>query len=736
MLLCCCLLAILGHSALAQAPSTRSIGVRVVDPFGHAVEGVQVMRSVWTEQKDFNRTEDFTTSDDGFATVTLPDSMSMLRLWVKKQGFVTLFANWSPSAVNDVPKEMVVSIPEGSKIGGVVVDEDGKPIEGVKVEVRLAAGGLPLNSKTPFRYSEGLATYGRALMTDARGRFSLVNAPPGEDVKLSLRLTHKDFVSDVYYDELARKQGISTKSLRDQSARIVMPKGESVHGTVTSLDGRPITGARISWSREDRWMVGDNLIATTDADGRYELPSMENGKLYLAVAGRVGRPLIKELEISNGMPPVDLQLDPGSELRIEFVDPQDKPIPDVHVMVQDWGNITSGIIAGKLPLFNGLTPEYSDEQGIFLWKSAPDDAVKLWVKKKGFGGREIEVAASDGSHRVMLRRAVVISGNVVDDVTGAPIQDVMMIPVTHYPSRPDDPIVQRSQIRFLADGRYSRTATGWQSGQELMLQFEKTGYRPKRLGPFNAESGRVIQEVRLQRAAPLAGRVIDETGRPVSGANVSFTTKDTSLIVDDWTYRRDGLSRQTDEKGRFEFPATLHPPVVIATTEDGYAEVALELDQQVGDLQLSPWARVTGRLVRSGKPVAGERIYLRPIRMLGGDHPHVQDSFTTLTDADGHFELNRVPPVPSTLHGYVSVWRDTRLTSAKHVPLDLEPGKTADVVLGEGVTVRGRVRPMGEIASTLEMNYCLNYLLKRGIRHHTAAGDRENRIGRARRFHI
>jgi thiol-disulfide isomerase/thioredoxin len=60
------------------------------------------------------------------------------------------------------------------------------------------------------------------------------------------------------------------------------------------------------------------------------------------------------------------------------------------------------------------------------------------------------------------------------------------------------------------------------------------------------------------------------------------------------------------------------------------------------------------------------------------------------------------------------VWRDTQLISSQHIPLDLRPGETQSVRLGQdGIVVRGRVRPTGDLASKLDMNYCLNYLLKR-----------------------
>ena len=59
--------------------------------------------------------------------------------------------------------------------------------------------------------------------------------------------------------------------------------------------------------------------------------------------------------------------------------------------------------------------------------------------------------------------------------------------------------------------------------------------------------------------------------------------------------------------------------------------------------------------MQAGKPVVGNQIYLRPIRMLGGDNPHVQDAFFSKTDLEGRFHFDRVPPVASSLARIIHV---------------------------------------------------------------------------------
>ncbi len=700
--------------ARASEPTAEAKSVRVIvlDSSGTPIEGAAISRSVWTEQKDFKANEEYATTADGVAEVALPQTMRILRLWVRKDGFAGLFANWSAPATNALPQELRVVMEKGTTVSGIVVDSNGQPITAARIDAQLDEGGEQTNSETPFRYIDDLDQNGEAVRSDEQGRWSLANVPPGDDLKLLLRVRHPDYIQDEYYGKLAAASGVTTKQLREGTARIVMPRGEVVRGQIADEAGQPIPQAKVAWSRESKWMASN--YTTADDQGKFQLPPMTNGKLFLAVAAKDKKPQFEQIDVTPAMPPVQIALEPGRELRLKIVDAQGQPIPEVRALIEQWGSVYSGIVGGELQLLNGISPEKTDEHGIYAWTSAPDETLKLRLRKSGYGDYEGELTASEQIHEITLHTQVVISGAILDDQTGEPITPAMVTPVSHHPQAPDDPIVQASQIRVIESGRYSFTEAFWHGGQELVLQFEAMGYRPKRIGPFGPTSGAVSMDVRLERAAPLRGRVLGVDGQPIPGATVAFTTKDTSLIVHDWTYESEGLSKRTDAEGGFAFVATTTPVVMIASHESGYAEVALDVDEQPGDLQLRPWSRVEGRVMRAGEPVVGETVYLNPIRMLGGENPHVQDSFNATTDGSGRFMFDRAPPVPSHVSPYVTVWRETKLMSGESVPLDLQPGKNHAASIGEeGIVVRGRVRPTGDIAAKLDMTYCLNYLLKR-----------------------
>lgn len=728
-LVICLVFAIASHIGSATEPEkSHELAVRVIDSDGEPIAGATVKRSVWTDQKDFDRNSDYVTDEAGRVAVTLPTNMRILRLWISNEGSPTLFANFSGSAISEIPETLTVRVPKPATVGGVILDQQGNPIEGARVAVTLDEGGDPIGHPA-LQYSRWLADDEEAAVTDKDGRWSVKNIPPGDDVKLDLHLSHAGFVSDQRPGESQAAQGVTMELLRKQTATMTMQRGLRLRRRIVDEQGGPIENAAIHWNRDQRWGDEENMIKT-DSNGRFRSTPITAGPLFLSVAAKVHSPRQLRIELDDDTQPLEVALSPGGTIAIRVVAPDGKPIPDAEVTVSSWLKLKPHAIGRRIELFDVCPIADTDKNGETTWRSAPEDAIEFLVRKQGWSMATAELLPSPRTQVVELPRQAIISGTVIDDSTGEPIENAELLPVTHYPTRPDDPILQGSQLKRLADGSFEYTKTTWIEQTELILQFQATGYRPVRIGPFGPSTGTVTQEVRLQQAKPLKGRVVDPSGRPVSGASLVFATKDVTLFARDWTYRRSGsndLAVRTDDRGYFQAPQPFNPPHLVASHESGFAEITLEKNQTPSVLKLEPWSRVEGRLERNERGVVGEHIYLRPIRMLGGDNPGIQDSFMATTDADGRFVFDRVPPVPSSLYGLASVWSDTTLKAAKHVPLDLKPGETREVHLGTGVTVRGIVRPQGELANKLDMTYCLNYLLKRapGIQPPKRVGDAE-----------
>jgi hypothetical protein len=233
------------------AVDKRTITVRVVDPDGMPIQGALVFRNhVYKphgRDRDEIENQEYLTNVEGKAVVSLSDTSVDLRLWVRKAGFTPLHAMWAKQFQSDgdiIPKEFVFPLKRGTEIGGVVVDQRGEPIKGVRVEVKDRTAMRPIRPNEANEAGErpvgaySLAEGTDAVVTDTFGRWKLGNVPPDEalvfhlfrgvpepPLKIELRLSHPDYVSgEIGWGELQIQQGITLKALREKTAKIMLLK--------------------------------------------------------------------------------------------------------------------------------------------------------------------------------------------------------------------------------------------------------------------------------------------------------------------------------------------------------------------------------------------------------------------------------------------------------------------------------------------------------------------------------
>ena len=156
----------------------------------------------------------------------------------------------------------------------------------------------------------------------------------------------------------------------------------------------------------------------------------------------------------------------------------------------------------------------------------------------------------------------------------------------------------------------------------------------------------------------------------------------------------------------------------MVANDTGYAEVTQKEIASSGQIQLQPWARIEGKLLRDGEPVTGYRIRLFPVRVGNSTAPHFFSRCNSTTNGKGEFIFERVAPGPVSLSPDLGPWEQSELTSAETVPLVAKPGDTIHLSLGTGgKSLRGRVVLPEGIQRALAWDYGINYLvaLKDGI---------------------
>jgi beta-lactamase regulating signal transducer with metallopeptidase domain len=702
-------------NAAAHEKPKRSMQIHILGPDGKPMSGVQVLCAVWTRTHIEDGNHGYTSDDRGQIGMDLPDGIYILRLFAEAKGHVPLFASWEErdDPETSLPAEFTFRLKRGTVIGGIVINRDGLPIKGVIVDVKLERGG---ESEGRVGTNGWLAVYDAAThagapITDEQGRWTLDNVPPGDDLKLSLKLSHPDYISDPDWGTSQDEQGIDLKALRARTATITMRGGLVLTGTVTDPEGKPVAGAVVI--RGDRpYFSVDRQEVRTDQHGHYKLPPLPAGKLTVTVIAQGWMPTLTQVDIRQGMAPLDFRLEPGKELRIRFVDQAGKAIPRVGVLVAGWRGGESLYNGRHSNLLDTHIPVEADDSGVYRWSWAPADAVTYHFDKAGgYADDEAELVANGTEHAITLPKVLRISGKVTD-AAGRPVKGLTAIPVLEF--EPGDLIAERESTSGPFDGSYTLEVD--RADVSYRVRIEAMGYRSAISPSARAGTPDRVFDFRLEAATPVEGRIVDTGGQAIKEARVYLATS-SQILRDRQDELDSGSGNQnvvTDGQGRFAFPAQFEPYTIVAVHDRGYAEVHREPTQQPGELVLKAWAHVEGRLFQAGQPVPSARVDFTPLRVLDEASAHIRDGFAARTDRDGRFDFARVPPMKASVKAELSVWRDYAITSSQSVPLDLHPGEHAHLALGgQGTVVKGRVVISGDAAAQIDLHKSLNWLLRR-----------------------
>ena len=695
----------------AQPAAAGMIRVRVLDPEGKPLPGASVYASIWTDEKDFKPKCDHETDADGIASVVLPKTFTILRIWAGKKSHVTMFAGWEKAELTSgkgVPAEYVFRLETAVTAGGQVLDEKGKPVAGAKVKVRLTNHPKPAKSDGRVGYGGTFSWGDEAATTDAEGRWSVANVPDHPEAELSILVIHPDFVTDRLWT--TKSSGVTTKMFREGTAAHTLKAGVIVRGQVTDPDGKPIKDAVIVRG-DDPYMQNTISMFSTDADGRYRLAALPSGMTSITVVAPGWAPQLRKVDLKPDLAAQDFRMAAGKPVRLRVVDSAGKPVSKAVVRIAEWKGSQSIQWSRSVDFPNApflSLPRDADADGLWQWPSAPNDPVKVHVYEKGYAPLDIEVIGGSTDRTVTLKAEHRVAGKVTDAVTGKPIPAFTIIPVDVFGK--DRLVAERYNAVAGKGGRFEYLAT--RTDVPLRLRIEAPGYRTQD-GPeyrVGDDAGRT-QDLSLKPSRPITGVIVDAAGKPAIKAEVFLATPTDRFEAGSGENHR----AFTDAAGRFEFPDPGEPWAVFARTDAGVASAEFPADRaDAGTLKLCPWASVRGRFQDGGKPVRGATVFMTPINLDGLGRPRLELGLETTTDADGRFEFPRILPGPVVVRIYIGPWQDDGFRSGPSVPLDLKQGERADLELGSGgATVSGKVKLTGKVPADLDCTYSLNQLVRR-----------------------
>ncbi len=658
----------------ATAREVRTVFFRVVDREAkQPVPGVTL--KVWIDGKMARQQ---VTDESGRMVIALPEKEpERLTITARKDGLVPMrvYLRHFAAKETEIPRSYTLAMERGTSIGGIVRDEEGRPIEGVAVSL--------YEDGPEDRGREALDFDGITARTDAQGRWHLDFIPAGLDLgHLHFTFAHPDFVS--WIDASNNQSILSPEQLRSRSGVVVLRKGLPVTGRVLDRDGRPIAGASVRLGDPFRHVTAWVTTIKTDAKGRFRIGNTALREAPLSVQAAGYAPELVPVKVQPDLPPVEFRLGPGRTIRGRVIDDRGRPVPGATVAASQW--------RGHQTLDWRVE---TDAEGRFRWDDAPSDAVSLVVFKAGYDGmtRIAEPTGQDLVLSIVPSRELRIRGTVTDAETGRPIETFTVVPGTEI-GGPTLWTVEFAKVRHGGRYEFSFSEMGTQPHR---ARIEAMGYLPAISPAYPHNAGEKVFDVRLVKGEWVAGVVHGTDGRPLAGAEVVVATAPGLDIDGGKSYQRIYHPHLvTGPDGRFAFSPPDGPYRIVALHELGYAEATGERLAESREMVIEPWGRVEGTLRVAGQPRPNETVIAsvndEPIEHQG---PGVHYQSRAQTDANGRFVIERVTP------GDVCVQWQLRGQSAQidqdryYQPefLDVRPGRTArvDLVQEGGRPLVGRV---------------------------------------------
>jgi hypothetical protein len=727
------------------APGTgRILELRVVDRDGRGpVAGVAIDAVPGLEDQPAFRG---TTDDQGRCAVPVPPDVEKsghFAVYAWKDGFVPVRVLWGYTRefeYEGVPAAYTVFFDRGAPIGGIVRDEQGRPVAGAQV--------LPTFIFSRRSEIEWIDLPSHACFaTDAHGRWRCSILPEGWNTGgMPIDVRHPRLMNG----GRVRNWFVTIKDLRAQTAMMVMQTGFTLRGTVTDQAGQPIEGVTVVWWGP--YEADGQLRVKAGADGRFQFedrppgialitadvpglavkakqvdlgppdpndepPSLVSppGVVLIAPAPPAASPasppgVVKPLapvvsmaldesvvpEFFHGNakqiardghcePPLVLRLGPGRTIRGRVVDNTGRPIVGARVTPE---------FRGRSDVF-GWRAE-TDADGRFQWTNAPLEVVVLNVENPAEGqkARFYGPGARDREFVVMMPAPFRLRGKVVDAETGQPIDRFWLIKglVWTHDFAPDEdpPVWSFGRSETITGGRYevrfpllNLSVPRPDDYALLAIRIEAEGYAPA-ISKSYYQQGEWTCDFALRKQPWIKGTVRTPDGSPVAGAEVVVADKgrpvpriDNGRLVRGW--RGDVVRTGTD--GRFAFAKPDEGGRVVILSDRGLAQRTT--DELAADpaVTLEPWGCIRGQL-RVGAGVGAHRLV--GAEVWHPDHrgePVVIFTAWALTDAEGRFAMDRVAPGHAMV--YRPSWTDDGKRMRSHRQgVDVGSGQTAEVMMG------------------------------------------------------
>lgn len=564
----------------------RAQGV-VVDGRGRPIAGAEIEaridptrrtgRTLWGARRQLER--DVSTDDGRFSIGSL-DPRVAYYLRVAKPGFATTELPL-PDARGDAAGELRIVLEAGRVVTATVVGPSREPIAGARIELSegLRSGTIQQVMRSRwFRADSGIEA-----STDSTGRFVMADLAAG---------TYTLAVSAPGY---ATARGLDVEILeatdRTDLGELVLEPGAPIQGRVLDPDGSPLEGARIVASGERSALFAaaddDESAAHSGADGFFAFTDRQAGErvdLQVRMPGfATGRLVGVEAPTPS---PVEIELERPSRVSGRVVDEAGRPVANAQVGLRVL--VRSGTRRHSGPGGSAT----SDEEGAFVIEGVDPGEATLTTAADGYVAHRLTSLAvepgKDLNHvRIVLEPGATLSGSVTGP-SGQPVASAdLRVMLT------EDALATSARHYGRTDGEGRYRLEGLPPGRRSLSAYHEDYEPVTREVELEVGDNRLI--LAFEGGAELSGRVVDTSGSPVGGAEVSLESEASGR----W---RGSRETATDSSGTFAIQGISEGSYSLHVQGAGYAPRVVE-DLEVGpaglssvDVVLEPGLAIVGRL--------------------------------------------------------------------------------------------------------------------------------------------
>ncbi len=316
-------------------------------------------------------------------------------------GFVDELVGWN----NALPSEFTLRLKRAAPIGGLVVDEDGKPVAGAAMEFQNVTR-MQFNESSPetphISYWVGYPTDDGSpkAVTDATGHWHIARFAPEDIGGISIRATHPDYIVEPQYmwRGSAGAGPEQEKQLLAGTFLYKLTRGLTMSGVIVGVDGNPVPGAKLTVTHRivSAFALTQPLpslargrgptsfggpppaITTNQPDGTFSIAGCRPGTNQLTIEAP-GFAYVKNLEVNlaTDSTPLRVILQPGFVLRLRVVGVNGQPVAPPANGPPAARHVFVRVDSSRGAFLQTLTAE---DDGRVLWESAPERELRIGVR--------------------------------------------------------------------------------------------------------------------------------------------------------------------------------------------------------------------------------------------------------------------------------------------------------------------------------------------------------------------